>query len=229
MCHNLRRSQDWDAAGADAPIALLKRRFVTGGVRGGDVDDGNGGSGSGSDDDDEVYDDFEDLETGEQFGPSAHPPSLRRRGDGDNDDDDDGSGGGFDSDVGDDDSDDPNDAVLDEVEAARRTNAARKAGAKEQFDSAYDDDKTHGGGGDDDVPEDGDGTPKYGNAPLDEEEAKFLEAARARAEAKRARNAAALGGVDDAERIRLEGFRQVGEGWRSNRAAVRRLTWRVAR
>jgi ribosome biogenesis protein BMS1 len=98
----------WLEEGDDSLIESIRDQFVTGNW---DKKDGGG------DDNDEEFDDFEDLETGEKFGPKGEIDS------------------------GDDDSDDEMDTEGMSDEQIRELNAKKKANKKENFDEEFDEEK----------------------------------------------------------------------------------------
>jgi ribosome biogenesis protein BMS1 len=108
----------WLDDGEDCLLETLRDKFVTG-----NWDAPNGAGGIGGGDDNEEYGDFEDLETGEKFGPNGEVES-----DDENDDDDDSDG--------------TPPGITDEQ--LREFNAKRKASKKKDFDDEYDEDKKTG-------------------------------------------------------------------------------------
>ena len=98
----------WLEEGEESLIESIRDQFVTGNW------DKEAGGGDGND---EEFDDFEDLETGEKFGPKGEIDS------------------------GDDDSDDEIDTEGMTDEQIRELNAKKKANKKENFDEEFDEDK----------------------------------------------------------------------------------------
>lgn len=114
----------WLDDGEDCLLETLRDKFVTG-----KWDDSNGAGGvGGGGDDDEEYGDFEDLETGEKFGPNGEV---------------------FESDEEDDEDSDGATAGMTD-EQLREFNAKKKASKKKDFDDEYDEDKKTGDGAEND-------------------------------------------------------------------------------
>ncbi|CAM9657263.1 unnamed protein product [Ectocarpus sp. 12 AP-2014] len=127
FCPDREALDDWEGTGDDCAIEAIRNKFVTGDWGAGDRANGAGGGGTGDgddgddDDDSQVYGDFEDLQTGDKFGPGAE-----------------------DSD-GDDDGDEENG-----METEREKNARLKAEAmasKDESDEGDEDEEGGGGGG----------------------------------------------------------------------------------
>jgi ribosome biogenesis protein BMS1 len=95
----------WLEEGDDCLLESIRDKFVT----------GNWGNGDGNGDDDEANGDFEDLETGEKYGPNGEIDS-------DDDDDEEDTEGMTDAEI-------------------RELNAKKKAAKKTNFDDEYDDEK----------------------------------------------------------------------------------------
>lgn len=114
----------WLDDGEDCLLETLRDKFVTGKW---DDSNGSGGIGGGGDDDEE-YGDFQDLETGEKFGPDGEV---------------------FESDDEDDDDSDGATAGMTD-EQLREFNANKKAFKKKDFDDEYDEDKKTGDGAEND-------------------------------------------------------------------------------
>lgn len=106
----------WLEEGDDCLIESIRDKFVTGNWDKSDNADGSGGF---NDDNEEAFGDFEDLETGEKFGPNGEVLSD----DSDNDDDDDSE------------NEEMTDAQMREI------NLKKKASKKANFDEEYDDEK----------------------------------------------------------------------------------------
>jgi ribosome biogenesis protein BMS1 len=169
----------------------LRNRFVTGdwgkslGKEGKpEVDEEGGDAAAAEGSDDEVYGDFEDLETGEKFGPGAEAQSNG-------------------SDGEDDDGEDEEDEEGDEEEMTIEERRKKKEAMKRAFDNAYD---GKGGGG----KNKGEKTEEDEIGEMNESEyvkASYqnVEGLRDTADTQEQLNKAAFADLDAAERERLEG------------------------
>ena len=163
----------------------LRNRFVTGdwGKSLGEKTDGDEESAGAEGSDEEVYGDFEDMETGEKFGPGQHKSS---------DDADAGSDAGSED-------DDKGDRSEAEADAARRK---AKEQLKRAFDSSYD-----GGKSSKDGDGDADADAKITEAEYIAKSYQNVEGLRDAADTQKELNKDEFGGMEDAEREKYEGCR----------------------
>ena len=163
----------------------LRNRFVTGdwGKSLGEKKDGDEESAGAEGSDEEVYGDFEDMETGEKFGPGQHKSS---------DDADAGSDAGSED-------DDKGDRSEAEADAARRK---AKEQLKRAFDSSYD-----GGKSSKDGDGDADADAKITEAEYIAKSYQNVEGLRDAADTQKELNKDEFGGMEDAEREKYEGCR----------------------
>lgn len=150
----------WLEEGDDCMVESIRDKFVTGNW-GNDNVDGD------PNDDDEAFGDFEDLETGEKFGPNGEIDS-------DDDDEEDTEG-------------------LTDAEI-REMNAKKKMSKKADFDEEYDDEKK--------------GAVSSTNPGDANAENEYLDSLKREKEARLKRNKEEFGLEGEANRLRLEGFRQ---------------------
>jgi len=183
----------------------LKEKFVTGGwgkkATSTTPDENDNENDDNDDDDDEAFGDFEDLQTGEKFTPSGKYKMDSDDDDNDDDDDDDDNdndNNSNDDDDDDDGNDDEGSVNSDDVERMnqkiddqlRQQNAKSKAEKKARFDLDYDEEQVG----------------EVENE--DEDEKKYLEMLKRRAEEQSDRNKKEFGEDGEQARLRYEGFRQ---------------------